>query len=227
MKRNICLVVALGFVLSLIGSPVLAKKAGEIKDGVYIDSDYNFSFKVPVGWAGKVKNAKYAQRIALAQTSPVPPRHFSDSDLRDYMQIPSISVIVDTTSLEVGAFVDGLLDAEFDSKQKKGLMKLLKLIAKPHDIMKRREITFADKNAVLVEARQAYSMEVSRMGSDRASVVNDYKYGAIFFTVREGNVYIVHMICEYQTSNSIMEMFNGMLNSLQFNGTGGAVEESG
>ena len=97
-------------------------------------------------------------------------------------------------------------------------MKNLDLIVKPHDILKRKDITFQDQKATVVEVRQAYSLEVSARGSDRASVVNDFKSGSMFFTVRDGRVFIIHIICEYQTSSGVLQAFETVINSLKFPG---------
>lgn len=225
MKRKLTFVLMMVLALSLMGIPLQAKKAGEINEDVYTDAEYNFSFNVPAGWSSKIGKSGKVLRVNLDQTSAVPPRHFQ-GDLRDYMQIPTIKVLVDTTSLSVDEFIDNLLDSEFKSKQKKGLMKYLTLISKIHEVQKRSKVTFADAKATVLEARQSYSMEVSRRGSDKAEVLNDYKYGSIFFTVRDGKVYIIHMICEYQTSGPLINIFNAMLNSLKFNGAAEATEES-
>ena len=219
MRRKLTLALLVVFVISLIGIPAQAKKAGEINDDVYTDTEYNFSFSIPAGWSTNVGKAGKVLRVNLDQTSAVPPRHFQ-GDLRDYMQIPTIKVVVDTTSLTVEKFIDYLLDPEVKTKQKKGLMKYLPLISKDHEILKRSNVTFAGTKATMLEARQAYSMEVSARGSDRADVVNDYKYGSIFFTVRDGRVYIFHMICEYQTSGPLIDIFNTMVSSLKFEGAG-------
>jgi len=215
VKRFVYVAVTVCFVVTLWAVPGFTKQAGEIKDGVYTDTDYQFSLKVPVGWSAKVKEAKSALRLAMDQTSADPPKQFT-GDLRDYMQIPTVVVIVDTTSLTVGQFIDNLLSPKFESKQKSGMLRLLKLISKPHEILKRSEVTFEDASATMIEARQPYEMEVSARGSDRAIVVNDHKYGSMFFTVRDGRVYVIHLICEYQTSSPIVEVYNAMIGSLKF-----------
>jgi hypothetical protein len=215
VKRFVQITITIVFLLSVIGIPALAKKAGEIKDGVYRDDSYGFSITIPETWSANIKKSKSVIRLTMDEKSPVPPFHFQ-GDLRDYMQIPTMVLIVDTTSFDVGTFVDSLLASGYDSKQKKYFMKYLKIVSRPHEIIKRREVTIEGETAVILEARQAYEMEVSQRGSDRASVVNDYKYGSIFFTVRDGHVYILHMICEYQTSATILEVYNLVLGSLKF-----------
>jgi hypothetical protein len=215
VKRSIVLATCTLIVCVLAAGSAIAEKAGAVENNVYTDSEYGFSFTVPTGWSTKIKDAKQVLRVSLMQTSAVPPSHFQ-GDLRDYMQIPTMAVIVDTTSEGVDKFIDNLLDNNYKSKQKKGLLKYLDLIAKPHEVLKRKDVTFQDQKATIVEVRQAYSMEVSERGSDRASVVNDFKTGSMFFTVRGGRILVIHIICEYQTSSAVMQAFETMLNSLKF-----------
>lgn len=208
--------------IACIGAPVQAKKAGEVKDSVYQDGTYNFSFTVPDGWSTSVKSSKYALRLTMDQKSPVPPYQFR-GNLRDYMQIPTMAVIVDTTSLGANEFVDSLLSSTFESKQKKFMDKYLKIFSRPYELVKRQEVTFQGKLSVMMEARQAYEITVAQQGSDKADVVNDNKYGTVFVTVRDGDVYLITMICEYRTSQQIVDMYNRMISSLKF----GSEQQSG
>jgi hypothetical protein len=153
--------------IACFGAPVEAKKAGEVKDTVYQDNNYNFSFTVPEGWSTSIKSAKFALRLTMDQKSPVPPYQFR-GNLRDYMQIPSMAVIVDTTSLGANEFVDSLLSSSFESKQKKFMYKYLKIISRRYELVKRQEVTFRGKLAVMMEARQPYEISVAQRGSDRA-----------------------------------------------------------
>jgi len=225
VKKSICIAVAIAISVSLIGVPAQAKKAGELKDGVYRDNKHDFSFTVPNGWSANIKKDKQVVRLTMEQKAPVPPYHFR-GELRDYMQIPFMVVIADTTSFSVEQFVDSLLSPSYETKQMDYFLKYLKIISRPHEIMRRNQVTFQDQTAIMLEARQPYEMEVSKRdedlpGSDRADVVNDYKYGSMFLTVRDGHIFIIHMICEYGTSEPILQMFNSLIGSLTF----GAAEE--
>jgi len=211
--------------LACIGAPAQAKKAGEVKDNVYQDNDYHFSLLIPDGWSASVKNAKYALRLTMDQKSPVPPYQFRGS-LRDYMQIPTMAVIVDTTSLDANVFVDSMLSSSFESDQKKFLLKYLKIITRTYELVKRQEITFQGDLAVLMEVRQPYEVTVAKQGSDKADVVNDNKYGTIFITVRDGHVYVISMICEYRTSEAILAMYDQVIKSLKFGSDEGAAKEA-
>lgn len=219
MKKRVCIALVLLFMFSLITVPVQAKKAGEIKDNVYTDLTYGYSFNVPAKWSIQIKTAKSPLRLSMEEKSPVPPQQFQ-GELQDYMQVPTINVLADTTSLTCDQFVAQMLDPEFKSKQKKFFLKYLSLLSKAYDVQKQSDLTFDGAKAISIEIRQAYTMEVSQRGSDRANVINDNKTGSIFVTVRDGNVYIFHMICEYKTSVPLIEIFNGIIQSLDFNGKG-------
>lgn len=221
MRKCVCLAVVITVFISLSGIPAFGKKAGDVKDDVYYDNQHDFSFDVPTGWSTNIKSDKQVVRLTMDQKSPVPPYHFR-GELQDYMQIPTMVVIADTTSFTVEQFIDSLLSPSYETKQTSYFMKYLKIISRPHEVLKRNQITFQDETAVMFEVRQPYEMTVSQRGSDRATVVNDFKYGSIFVTVRDGHVFIIHMICEYETSAPIVKMFNTVINSLKF----GAEEEA-
>lgn len=214
MKRVICLASVCLFLITVIAAPVLAKKAGEIKEDVYTDGLYKFSVKVPAGWASTVKDEKSPLRMVLTHKSYAVPQQFQGNP--DYAQIPTITVLVDTTSLTVDQFIDSLLDGKFKSKQKSFFLKNMQLIAKPHDVLKRSPITVGDAKGIAMEVRQAYTVEVAQSGSDMADVVQDYKSGQIYLTVRNGHVYVIHGICEYKLNLTYKGTFDAFFASLQF-----------
>ena len=217
MKKIGYVVLALFFVC-LIYSPVLAgKKAGEIKDGIFTDANYNFSIAGPEGWGTKISSAKKLLRLAMSQKSYPYPRHFQGGGKEDYAQIPMIHVMADTTSLTVEQFVDSLLDEKFKSKQKKIFLRSLKLITKNYEILKKKEVTVKKAKAIEIEVRQQYSMEISAdRDTDRADVVNDYRSGSMFVTVREGNVIIVHLINEWEYHGNYLAVFDNIIGGLNF-----------
>ncbi len=214
MKNTICLALTCLFVVTMIVAPASAKKAGEVKDDVYIDGNHKFSLKIPTGWGPTIKEEKSPLRLVLIQKSYPVPEQFQNR--RDYAQIPTISVLVDTTSLTVDQFTDNLLDPKTKSKQKTYFLRNMPLISKNHDVLKRSPVTAGDAKAIALEVRQEYSLEVAQPGSDMADVVQDYKSGQIYITVKNGLVYVIHGICEYKLSSSYKPIFDGAFASLKF-----------
>jgi hypothetical protein len=215
MKKSLSVILTAVFVLALFSFPVYAKKAGKIKDDVYTDSEHGFSLKIPVGWSASVKKAKRPLRLSLDQKSPVEPQQFR-GELRDYMQIPSIKILVDTCSVTSEQFFKNLQDPKYSSKQKDFFLKYMRILKGRYEILKSKDMTISGEKATLIEVRLPYEVEVSKRGTDRADVINDNKTGSILLSCRDGKVYMIHMICEYQTSAQILEMFNVMINSLKF-----------
>lgn len=214
MKRLICLM-SMGLLLfTAIAPPVLAAKAGEIKDDVYTDGLHKFSVSIPTGWASTVKSDKSPLRLVLTHKSYAVPQQFQGNP--EYAQIPTIAVLVDTTSLTVDQFVDSLLDGKYKSKQKSFFLKNMPLIAKTHDVLKRSPVTIGDVKAIAMEVRQAYTVEVAQAGSDFADVVQDYKSGKIYLMVRNGYVFIVHGICEYKLNSTYSGTFDVVFSSMKF-----------
>jgi len=206
------------FLLLLLVSPLMAaKKAGEITEGVFTDNDFNYSFKVPESWSDNIRKSTSPLRINLHQKDyPVPRDYIGGNE--DYAQVPTMVIFVDTTSLSAKAFTDSLLSESFSSKQKKFFLKNMRLFGRYYEVLKRREYTFQDNLAVLLDARQQYSREIqSSSGSDKADIVNDYVGGGLFITVRDGIVFILEMEYEYQFHGTYQEVRNFLLETLKFN----------
>jgi hypothetical protein len=214
MKKSICVALTCLILVAMTVVPASAKKAGEVKDDVYTDGSYKFSLKVPTGWAPSIREEKSPLRLVLTQKSYPVPEQFQDR--RDYAQIPTMSVLVDTTSLTVDQFTDNLLDTKSKSKQRAFFLKNMPLINRNHDILKRSPVTAGDAKAIALEVRQEYSLEVAQPGSDMADVVQDYKSGQIYITVKNGLVYVIHGICEYKLNSSYKQFFDGIFASLKF-----------
>lgn len=216
MKNMLRIALVSFFAVLLISGAAQAGKIGEIKDKVFTDKDHGISFSVPDGYSSKIgSKSKNPLRLTLLDKSPVYPRRFQGG-FEDYAQIPTLKLLVDTCSSTVDEFIANLLNSDFKSKQKKFFMKHLKIIAKFHDILKSGNISIQDSKVVLLEARQAYELQLSNRGSDRAEAYNDYLSGWMMFAVRDGKIYAMHMISEYKTSASYAPMWNAVINSIKF-----------
>lgn len=215
MKRLFCLSLMAIFILSITGLPVYAKKAGTIKDNLFTDANHGFSFEIPGGWSAKVsKKGKMPLRAVVLQKSYPVPRALQGFE--DYAATPTITVMVDTTSLKPSDFIAYLRDSKSKSKQKKYMLGKLKIISRLHDVMNKKKLTFAKAKAYMEVYKQVYELEVAVGGSDRAEVINDYYSGAIFCTVRDGKAYIFHFICEREFYAPNEQIFMGMINSIKF-----------
>jgi len=215
MKNVLCVILAAGMLCMVAAAPVFAAKAGDIKDNVYTDTDYKFSFKVPDGWGADVKSSKSPIRITMTQNSAPVPQQFQNGG-EDYAQIPTFTVLVDTTSVTADQFMKNLTDPKFKSEQKKFFMQKLTIISKPFDVQNEKSINIAGASAKSVQYKQRYTVEVNERGSDKSNVVTDYKGGGIFVVVKDGKVYVFHMIYEYQYNSQYLGLFDAVTASLKF-----------
>ena len=218
MNKFITSVLIMLFATVLLGSPLFAgKKAGEVTEGVFTDNDYGYSFKIPEGWSESVKKSQSAIRIVAHQKDyPVPRDYIGGNE--DYAQIPTMVILADTSSLNSKVFTDSLFSDSFSSKQKKFFLKNMRLLNGSFEVLSRKEYTFRDQLAVLVEIRKQYSREIqSESGSDKADIVNDYIGGALFITVRGGKVFALEMEYEYQFHGTYKQILDMLLASLKFN----------
>jgi len=215
MKYTLCVMVAVGLFCILIAVPAFAIKSGEVKDNVYTDTDYKFSFKVPDGWGVDVKNSKSAVRVTMTQNSAPVPQQFQGGG-EDYAQIPTLAVLVDTTSVTADQFLKNLTDPKFKSEQKKFFMQKLTIISKPFDVQNEKSLNAVGGAAKSVQYKQRYTVEVNERGSDKADVITDYKGGAIFAVVKDGKIYIFHIIYEYQYNAQYLGLFDAAVGSLKF-----------
>jgi hypothetical protein len=102
-------------------------------------------------------------------------------------------------------------------------MQKLSIISKAHDVLKEKDMNIAGIAAKIGEYKQYYTVEVSERitdgadrGSDKAKIITNYKGGTIFVGVKDGMVFLFHMIFEYQYNAQYMGMFNGLISTLKF-----------
>ncbi|MCK5126467.1 MAG: hypothetical protein KAR42_09445 [candidate division Zixibacteria bacterium] len=217
MNRILMVALVLVFALGLFNAPVLAKKVGKITDNVFTDDNHKFSITTFEGWSTKVgSKSKLPLRLTMLEKSFPVPQAYQGGGKEDFAQIPTIRVLVDTCSTTAEQFIENLLDSKFKSKQKKFFRKNLKLISRPHEVLKKTQATIQDQKAVIYSIRQAYRNEVAQSGSDRADIINDFIAGYILYTVRDGKIYVATMLMEYKTSASYNTKWNELLSSLKF-----------
>ncbi|MEZ5359062.1 MAG: hypothetical protein R3F48_09565 [Candidatus Zixiibacteriota bacterium] len=217
MKKLLMLVLTLSFMMVSISGPVMAKKVGDIKEGIFTDKNHKFSMAALDGWSTKIGSSEKAPlRLTMLEKSYPVPQDFQGGGKEDFAQTPTIKVLVDTCSVSVEDFINNLSSHDYDSDQKKYFLKQLTLIKKPHEVQTSSDVTIQGEKAVIVNVRQAYTKEISSTGSDRASVINDYISGYILYTVREGKVYVFTLCTEYKMASNYATKWNQLVNSIKF-----------
>ena len=91
-------------------------KAGALVKQQFSDTAMGYSLTFPEEWKVSVKGNSEAYRVVAQQKDfDVPPKY---THAPDYTTIPQIKIWVDTTTLDVRAFLDSLKSTSFRSPQK-------------------------------------------------------------------------------------------------------------
>ena len=227
MKKSIlaCLVLAL-FVPSLQARKK-KEEAGKVKDLVYTDKKYDFSFNIDKGWKYTVQPNKENFRIVLTQRSYDTPHDYLDTP--EYTKIPRIAVYADTSSISALVFLDSLVSGTYSSDQKKEILKEFEIINEQaveegteRDktvTRKRRTVTIGEQAAALWEGKANYrkyvSTSISAIGGKR--VYGAYG-GGIVVAKKDNTIVLFHVISEWDYFANIMQDALTMITTLNWSG---------
>jgi hypothetical protein len=193
-------------VLLLAGFTVEAKrktpKAGNVNDGVYSDSEYDFSITLPESWKFKVNKKEDPIRVVMIQKNyQIPPDYI---DAPDYTFVPRVVVFAGKSDMNVFAFMDSLLSESYNSEIKDEMMKEFEIF---HDTFEGREeivprerktITYGDAKGVYWTAKGRYVKEVSLSSSGVGGkrVYGDYG-GAVVLLQKDDILVAFHVMSEW------------------------------
>jgi hypothetical protein len=227
MKKLIlaCLVLAL-FVPSLQARKK-KEEAGKVKDLVYTDKKYDFSFSINKGWKYAVQLDKENFRVVLTQRSYETPHDYLDAP--EYTKVPRIVAYADTSSISALVFLDSLVSGTYSSDQKKEILKEFEIINEQaveegteRDktvTRKRRTITIDELTAALWEGKANYrkyvSTSVSAIGGKR--VYGAYG-GGIVVAKKDNTIVLFHVISEWDYFANIMQDALTMITTLNWGG---------
>jgi len=234
MKRLIliCLVFAL-FVPNLYAKRK-TEKAGSVKDLVYTDKKYDFKFTIDKGWKCKLRPNKGNYRMVLTQKNyEIPPDYM---DAPGFTYVPRLVVYVDTTSMDVFAFLDSLRSEKYSSGQKKDILKEFEILneqaveegteRQKTVTRQRRTITIGGGKAVLWEGQAQYVKYVSTSASSIGGKRVYGAYGGGVVAVKKGNTIVLfHVMSEWDFFASVKKDFMVMVNSFQWGGAQKGKEE--
>lgn len=204
-------------------------KAGEIKDNVYIDKDYDFQMPLIEGWKTKTGNRENHFRLYLIQKNYEVPSDYQDAP--DYTQVPRIVVWADTTTLGAAAFIDSLSSNTFKSDQKKEIFKEFELLNEvsagsgtyrdPVVQKGRKTIKIDGAKGLRYSGRATYMKEVALSASSVGSGKRVRgAYGGTVVALKQGDVIVVfHMMCEWNFYDGIDAMMMNMVDSLTWAGS--------
>jgi len=197
-------------------------KAGNVKDGVYTDSEYDFSLKLPESWKFKINKKDDPIRMVLIQKNyQIPPDYI---DAPDYTYVPRIVVFAGKSDMNVFAFMDSLLSDSYKSEVKDEMMKEFEIF---HDSFEGREeivprgrktISFGEAKGVFWTAKGRYVKEVSLSSSGVGGkrVYGDYG-GAVVLLQKDDILVAFHVMSEWNFfEQEVLPEADSMISSIKF-----------
>jgi hypothetical protein len=213
MMKHRLIIVAVVLAPMVICAMAHAKKAGEIQDSVYSDNLYGLTFIIPSGWEASIKTDKSPVRVVLKHKDFEIPSMMEP--YRDYITVPTFTIIVDTTSLPVDSFVDRMLDPDFKSKQKKFFLKHLKAISKPFELVAREDKAEVLFSSVEIGVVQPYTISLPIQGTNIAKDVDAAYAGGLYFVAHKSHIYIFHGICDAQMLSTYEPIWSSLFRRLK------------
>lgn len=227
MKKLIlaCLVLVL-FVPSLQARKK-EKKAGKVKDLVYTDKKYDFSFSIGKGWKYTVQLDKKNFRIVLTQRSYDTPHDYLDTP--EYTKVPRIVVYADTSSISALVFLDSLVSRTYSSDQKKEILGEFEIINEQaveegteRDktvTRKRRTITIDELSAAVWEGKANYRKYIPKPSDPNIGMRVYGAYGGgIVVAKKDNTIVLFHVISEWDYFANIMQDALTMITTLNWGG---------
>ena len=189
--------------------------AGVIKDRTYTDNQLGFSITFLDGWKTKVKRKDKKLRVVASKSDYFIPADFRNNAF--HTTIPKIKVYVDTTSLDVRAFIDSLRSPKFKSGQKNDISLEFKALSGKFS---RPRITRIKSGSGIKGRRMKttlkYNLEVQKSGRRDATLVSDFLQADIVFFKNEDKIYIISCVCESQFYEVNEPLFQKIAKSFTF-----------
>lgn len=209
MRKLICSLIVIALFGLMLAPTVDAgrkvKKTGKVADGVYIDAKYSFKMKLDDEWKVKVKKAKQPFRLIMTEKNFLVPVDYLDAP--DYTKVPRIVVYADTTSMNIGAFVDSLVSDTYESGQKKEILKEFEILYERELIPRgKKRFKIKGQKAYVWKARANYTEEVATSASSAGGKRVYGSYGGAIIGVKKDDLIILfHVICEYEYFKDIYQ----------------------
>lgn len=235
MKKLILTCLVLALLVPSLQARKKKEEAGIVKDLVYTDKKYDFSFNIAKGWKYKIQPNKGNFRVVLTQKNYETPPDYMDAP--EYTKVPRIVFYADTSSMGVLTFMDSLLSKTYSSDQKEEILKEFEILNEQaveegteRDktvTRKRRTVIIDEQRAALWEGKANYrkyvSTSVTALGGTR--VYGAYG-GGIVVAKRDKTIVLAHVISEWGYFANIMQDALAMITTLNWGGEDEEKEET-
>jgi hypothetical protein len=200
-------------------------ETGIIKDGIYHDTRFAFSVKIPTDWReAKLRKEPSAERILMVQRKPRVPLRLQDSP--EAAVRPSVMIFTDSTTMTPAEFFAFIRadTGKTDFKQRILAKSVFLEQGVPNEIevMEKMTTKILGRDATRMKVRLEYSARVENPGMSKKPVqVNDYRIGYIFLVPFDGWLMYIEEVCENQFLQSLQPDFDTVINSLAVDSTAG------
>lgn len=191
-------------------------KSGEVDGNTFTDGNYPFKVTFNDAWKYTMKKGDDKIRLILTQKKYDIPDAYNHAP--NYTTVPKVTLMVDTTSLQLDMFVDSLLSNAFKSDQKKEIISEFPILFGDYQIRKRYKVPVGEAEGIQVIAQLQYTIAVQGSGSDsdRGDIVTDFQGGSIFFAKKDNNIYMMHFIGEWRYFDSLLKDFGEVIKGFEF-----------
>lgn len=191
-------------------------KAGEIENGVFTDSQYNYSITVSDKWDVRVRKDKEDFRLTMVQRNYGIPTHYMDAE--DYTYAPRIVLFAGVSKLTPSALIDSLLSDSYKSDQKDEMLKEFDFLREPEIVPKgRKPLSLTGMSGAQWQGEAKYMKAVqtsaSSVGGKR---VNSAYSGGLVVLKKDGtdNVLVFHIMSEVEFWPPVFSEALGMINTV-------------
>jgi hypothetical protein len=221
MKKLVILILA-GLMLAPMADARRKKpKAGKLDGNVYTDNQYGFQLTVHENWKARVNKDDDRVRLTITKKNYAIPTDFMNAP--DYTKIPRIVVYVDTSSLGAHALVDSLTSETFSSDQKKEIVKEFEIFQRsdvydgPVVPKGRSRLEVDGESGLMWKGQVKYKQVVSTSASSVGGKLVRSSYGGAIGAVKHGdNIYLFHVMCEWEYVATILAEVEMTIRSLKW-----------
>ncbi len=214
MKKTLIVILALLVCIPNVMARKKSPKAGTIDNGVYIDSEYDFQFKVPENWKPEYQKPGKNMRLVLNQKNhEIPPELMPFPTMA---QVPELEIYHAKTPLSPAVYVDSLVSESYSSDEKKEILKHRYALEQGVDYT---GIKPSGREKFKVGELEAYrwhgTMEFSKKLGMGETIPRSY--GLVLWTVKKGDEIVVFSLyCEVTFQAKLIKEVTTMVESLQW-----------
>jgi hypothetical protein len=207
------------FLISMVSLSAADKstEVGYIKDGIYHDTRFGFSVKIPVDWKeAKLRKEPTSERLLLIQKKPKVPLRLQNSP--ESATKPSVLIFADSTGMSPESFL-AFLRADTGKTEFKTRILSKSVLLDPGtpsavQILKKTTVKILGQEADKLGARLEYSVRVESPTTSAMVQVNGFRAGYIYIVPFPGWLLYIEQACEDEYVESLQPDFDTMINSL-------------